>query len=42
VNSSNGNKKVIKAHHAFNTIPSEKLKAELSELIGSDAVYFSH
>lgn len=42
VNSSNGNKKIIKAHHAFNTIPSETLKAELSELLGNDAIFFSH
>ena len=34
--------KVIKAHHAFNTIPSDKLKIELSNLMGEEAVYYSY
>ncbi len=42
LNGNNGNKKTIKAHHAFNTTPSEKLKAELSALMGADSVYYSH
>jgi DNA polymerase-3 subunit alpha len=38
----NGNPKVIKAHNAFNTTPSDNLKAELSTVAGADAVYFTH
>jgi DNA polymerase III subunit alpha len=38
----NGNPKVIKAHHAFNTMPSEKLKAELADIVGVNSVYFTH
>ncbi|MFH0974281.1 MAG: DNA polymerase III subunit alpha [Spirochaetota bacterium] len=42
LNGNSGNKKTIKAHHAFNTMPSEKLKAELSSIVGSGAVYYTH
>ncbi|MBN2040238.1 MAG: DNA polymerase III subunit alpha [Spirochaetes bacterium] len=41
INGNNGNEKVIKAHHAFNTEPSQKLKTELSNIIGQDSVYYS-
>lgn len=41
VNGGNGAEKIVRAHNAFNTIPSEHLKAELAGLMGDDAVYFS-
>ncbi len=40
--SGNGNPRVIKAHHAFNTMPSDRLKAELAAVAGPDSVYFTH
>ncbi|MCU0821028.1 MAG: DNA polymerase III subunit alpha [Spirochaetes bacterium] len=41
INEENKGEKVIKAHHAFNTIPSDKLKSELSRLIGDESIYFT-
>jgi DNA polymerase III subunit alpha len=42
LSSKDGSPKIIKAHHAFNTMPSDKLKAELAQIVGSDSVYFTH
>ncbi|MBN2403630.1 MAG: DNA polymerase III subunit alpha [Spirochaetes bacterium] len=42
LNGSNGDHKTIKAHHAFNTMPSDKLRTELSAIVGTDSVYFTH
>ena len=41
LNGNNGDQKIIKAHPAFNAEPSKKLKAELSDIVGHDAVYYS-
>lgn len=42
VSSLSGEEKVIRAHHAFNAVPSDKLQTELAEFVGQGGVYYSY